>query len=180
MRSPMTSRSNWANDNSTLRVSLPRFCPNVPRKKPSSTRRRGSRPQSPTLPADLARTDGSHTHRWREPEPNHRSRRERDGRGEAPRPTIVVSRDDLCLVTPSSLSVRNLPSATAVRPFATAGPMVRIRFPPAGSLRTIGSAGGRAAAVALEANRTPATRRHRQIRRLFPTASRANFPCIVR
>ena len=28
--------------------------------------------------------------------------------------------------------------------------MVRIRFPPAGSLQTIGSAGGRAAAVALE------------------------------
>ena len=32
---------------------------------------------------------------------------------EAPRPTIVVSRDDLCLMTPSSLSVGHLPSATA-------------------------------------------------------------------
>jgi len=29
-----------------------------------------------------------------------------------PWPTIVVSRDDLCLMTPSSLSVRDLPSAT--------------------------------------------------------------------
>ena len=49
---------------------------------------------------------------------------------EAPRPTIVVSRDDLCLMTPSSLSVRHLLSATAERPFTRAGPMVRIRFPP--------------------------------------------------
>jgi hypothetical protein len=51
-----------------------------------------------------------------------------------PRPTIVVSRDDLCLMTPSSSSVRHLPSAAAERPFARAGPMVRIRFPPAASL----------------------------------------------
>src|SRR6516164_2704247 len=57
---------------------------------------------------------------------------------EAPRPTIVVSRDDLCLMTPSSLSVRHLSSATAERPFTRAGPMVRIRFPPAGSLQTFG------------------------------------------
>ena len=35
---------------------------------------------------------------------NHRSRRERDGRGGGgPRPTIVVSRDDLCLMTPVQL-----------------------------------------------------------------------------
>src|SRR5262249_61335816 len=52
---------------------------------------------------------------------------------EAPRRTIIVSRGDLCLMTPSSLSVRHLPSATAERPFARAGPMVRIRFPPAES-----------------------------------------------
>ena len=32
---------------------------------------------------------------------------------EAPRPTIVVTHDDLCLITPSSLSVRHLLSATA-------------------------------------------------------------------
>ena len=37
---------------------------------------------------------------------------------EAPRPTIVVSRDDLCLITLSSLSVLDLPLATAERPFA--------------------------------------------------------------
>src|SRR5262249_5564214 len=50
---------------------------------------------------------------------------------EAPRRTIIVSRGDLCLMTPSNLSVRRPPSATAERPFARAGPMVRIRFPPA-------------------------------------------------
>src|SRR5712672_3633569 len=53
---------------------------------------------------------------------------------EAPQPTIVVSRDDLCLITPSNLSIRRPPSATAERPFARAGPMVRIRLPPARSL----------------------------------------------
>src|SRR6516162_1512407 len=58
---------------------------------------------------------------------------------QAPRPTIVVSRDDLCLMTPSGLSVRHLSSATAERPFTRAGPMVRIRFPPAKSLQTISS-----------------------------------------
>jgi hypothetical protein len=50
-----------------------------------------------------------------------------------PQPTIVVSRDDLCLMTPSSLWVRHLPSATAERPFARAGPLVRIRLPPTAS-----------------------------------------------
>ena len=44
------------------------------------------------------------TLRWREMDSNHRSRRERDGRGGGgPRPTIVVSRDDLCLMTPVQL-----------------------------------------------------------------------------
>ena len=38
-----------------------------------------------------------------------------------------------CLMTPSSLSARHLSSATAERPFTRAGPMVRIRFPPAES-----------------------------------------------
>src|SRR6516165_5506339 len=36
-------------------------------------------------------------------------------------------------MTPSSLSVRHLSSATAERPFTRAGPMVRIRVPPAES-----------------------------------------------
>ena len=36
------------------------------------------------------------------------SRRKRRPSREAPRPTNVVSRDDLCLMTPSSLSVRHL------------------------------------------------------------------------
>src|SRR6516162_8663900 len=74
-------------------------------------------------------------------EPSVPPRKRRPSR-EAPRPTIVVSRDDLCLMTPSSLSVRHLSSATAERPFTRAGPMVRIRFPPARSLRTIGSVRG--------------------------------------
>ena len=50
-----------------------------------------------------------------------------------------LSRDDLCLMTPSSLWVRHLSSATAERPFTRAGPMVRIRFPPAKSQQTFGS-----------------------------------------
>ena len=80
------------------------------------------------------------TLRWREPDSNHRSRRKkRRPSREAPRPTTVVSRVDLCLITPSSLSVRHLSSATAERPFTRAGPMVRIRFPPAKSLQTISS-----------------------------------------
>src|SRR6516165_3337741 len=45
-------------------------------------------------------------------------------------------------MTLSSLSVRVLLSATAERLFARAGLMVRIHFPPAVSLRTIGSAVG--------------------------------------
>ena len=36
---------------------------------------------------------------------------------EVPRPTIVVSRDDLWLMTPCGFSVRHLSSATAERPF---------------------------------------------------------------
>ena len=62
-------------------------------------------------------------------EPSVPPRKRRPSR-EAPRPTIVGSRDDLCLMTPSSLSVRHLTSATAERPSTRAGPMVRIRFPP--------------------------------------------------
>ena len=62
-------------------------------------------------------------------EPSVPPRKRRPSR-EAPRPTIVGSRDDLCLMTPSSLSVRHLSSATAQRPFTRAGPTVRIRFPP--------------------------------------------------
>ena len=38
-----------------------------------------------------------------------------------PRPTTVVSRDERCLMTPSSLSVRYLRSATAKRPFRKSG-----------------------------------------------------------
>jgi len=56
-----------------------------------------------------------------------------------PRPTTDVSRDDLGLMIPSSLSVRHLRSAEPREPFRRAVPMVRIRFPPAVSLRTIGS-----------------------------------------
>src|SRR6516225_5219587 len=47
--------------------------------------------------------------------------RKRQPSREAPRPTIVVSRDDLCLMTPSSLSVRHLSSATAERPYHKSG-----------------------------------------------------------
>ena len=61
---------------------------------------------------------------------------------EAPRPTIVVSRDDLCLMTPSNLSVRRPLRQQPRDLFARAGPMVRIRFSPARSLRTIGSVRG--------------------------------------
>ena len=53
------------------------------------------------------------TLRWGETDSNHRSRRHRDGRGAGPRSAIVFSRDNLCLMTPSSLSVRHLRSATA-------------------------------------------------------------------
>ena len=65
-------------------------------------------------------------------EPSVPPRKRRPSR-EAPRPTIVVSRDDRCLITPSSLSVRRLSSATAERPFTRAGLMVRIHLPPAES-----------------------------------------------
>src|SRR6516165_4870092 len=58
----------------------------------------------------------------------------------APARRVVVSRDDLCLMTPHpAYRVRHLSSATANRPLTRAGPMVRIRLPPAESLRTIGS-----------------------------------------
>jgi len=70
-------------------------------------------------------------------EPSVPPRKRRSSR-EAPRPTIVVSRDDLCLRTQSRLSIRHLLPATAERPFTRAGPMVRIRFPPAASLQTFG------------------------------------------
>ena len=50
-----------------------------------------------------------------------------------PRPTTDVSRDDLGLMIPSSLSVRHLRSAEPREPFRRAVPMVRIRFPPAKS-----------------------------------------------
>src|SRR6516225_9416610 len=52
---------------------------------------------------------------------------------EAPRPTIVVSRDDLCLMAPSNLSVRRPLRQQPRDLFGRAGPMVRIRFPPATS-----------------------------------------------
>jgi len=52
---------------------------------------------------------------------------------EAPRPTIVVSRDDLCLMAPSNLSVRRPLRQQPRDLFGRAGPMVRIRFPPAAS-----------------------------------------------
>jgi hypothetical protein len=56
-----------------------------------------------------------------------------------PRPTTVVSRDDLSLMTPSTyqsgISARQQPRD----PFVRAVPMVRIHFPPAESLRTFGS-----------------------------------------
>src|SRR6516162_8931998 len=63
-------------------------------------------------------------------EPSVPPRKRRPSR-ETPRATIIVSRDDLRLMTPSNLSVRHLSSATAESPFTRAGPMVRIRFPPA-------------------------------------------------
>ena len=61
------------------------------------------------------------------PVPPRRRRRWRESRG---RP--LSSRETTCDL--SSLSVRDLLSATAERPFARAGPMVRIRFPQAKSL----------------------------------------------
>ena len=63
----------------------------------------------------------------------------RDGRffGEAFAPIFpVCSRHSgvlsVCSTSRHDAGNRHLPSATAERPFATAGPMVRIRFPPAG------------------------------------------------
>ena len=81
--------------------------------------------------------------------------RKRQPSREAPRPTIVVSRDDLCLMTPSSLSVRRLSSATAERPFTRAGPMVRIRFPPAVSQANFRIAAAGSTRIAFSAWRVP-------------------------
>src|SRR6516164_6241735 len=64
---------------------------------------------------------------WREVDSNHRFRREGDGPGERSRGRPLSSRETTCDL--SSLSVRDLLSATAERPFARAGPMVRIHFP---------------------------------------------------
>ena len=75
------------------------------------------------------------TLRWREPDSNHRSRRERDGpaadhRRLARRPVL---NDPIQLIDPASLV------GNSERLFTRAGPMVRIRFPPAESLQTFGS-----------------------------------------
>src|SRR5262252_433883 len=48
-----------------------------------------------------------------------------------PHATTDVSRDDLGLMIPSSLSVRHLRSAEPREPFRRAVPIVRIRLPPA-------------------------------------------------
>ena len=69
------------------------------------------------------------TLRWREPDSNHRSRRERDGpaadhRRLARRPVL---NDPIQLIDPASLF------GNSERLFTRAGPMVRIRFPPADS-----------------------------------------------
>src|SRR6516164_8709466 len=60
---------------------------------------------------------------WREVDSNHRFRREGDGPGERSRGRPLSSLETTCDL--SSLSVRDLLSATAERPFARAGPMVR-------------------------------------------------------
>jgi len=80
----------------------------------------------------LRGTESLLTQRWREVDSNHRFRREGDGPGERSRGRPLSSRETTCDL--SSLSVRDLLSATAERPFARAGPMVRIRFPQAKSL----------------------------------------------
>src|SRR5215831_21019465 len=61
------------------------------------------------------------THCWRKTASNHRSGRQRTAVERGPRSTTVVSRDDLCLMTSSILSVRHLGSATAERPFPKSG-----------------------------------------------------------
>jgi hypothetical protein len=61
-------------------------------------------------------------------EPSFPPRKRRPWRG-GPRRTIVVSQDDLCVMIRSSLSV---PAGNSREPLsARAGPVVRIRFPPA-------------------------------------------------
>ena len=99
-------------------------------------------------------------------EPSVPPRKRRPSR-EAPRPTIVGSRDDLCLMTPSSLSVRHLTSATAERPSTRAGPMVRIRFPPAQSHANSRSQGGSRTASLGRAQRCFLTFPIDQRRRVF-------------
>ena len=75
------------------------------------------------------------TLRWREVDSNHPFRRERDGPEERPAADHRRPRDNLRL----SVSVRDLLSPTAERPFARAGPMVRIHFPPAKSRANSGT-----------------------------------------
>ena len=92
----------------------------------------GGGPSSPS--AALSRPEPDWLAEGTRFEPSVAPRKRRPSRAD-PRPTIVVSRDDLCLMTSSSLSVRHLLSETAERPFTRAGPVVRIRFPPAESPR---------------------------------------------
>jgi len=70
---------------------------------------------------------------------NLRSRRERDDRRERPAADHRRFARRPVLDDPIQLIVRHFSSATAERPFTRAGPMVRIRFPPAESPQTIGS-----------------------------------------
>ena len=57
----------------------------------------------------LQKPSSQPTHPWREPDSNHRSPEKETAVERGPQPTIVVSRDDLCLTTPSSLSVHRPP-----------------------------------------------------------------------
>src|SRR6516162_6039856 len=103
----------------------------MPGARPSGAGRRTTR----TSGSGAGGTDGSRTLPWREPDSNHRSRRERDGpaadhRRLARRPVL---NDPIQVIGPASLV------GDSERPFTRAGPMVRIRFPPAASLQTFGS-----------------------------------------
>jgi hypothetical protein len=73
------------------------------------------------------------TRRWRKTASNHRSRRERDGRGGAVCGQPSSSRETGCLNDPIQLI--GPPGNSQETLFARAGPMVRIRFPPAASQR---------------------------------------------
>ena len=75
---------------------------------------------------------------WREPDSNHRSRRERDGRREAPRPTIVVSRDDLRLMIPHPAYGPAPLVGNAERRFHKSGTDGSNPIPPVASLQTFG------------------------------------------